>query len=341
MVHPLVFGIALIDLLALGLLFAAARRAEPVLRRWAPGAASEGQLRLERGMEAASLFGRGGAALLGLGSLAVVLAVASVLPSLVPGAMCGTGVIEATDGLGRQALTLRGLAMLLLAVWYTLDRLDRAAPQAPLAPLVALAIVVATPLGAWAVVDTLRALWSLDTHGAVDCCAAIYAEATVTKGLVVGLVSEQGLALFAAGAAALILVGGWLGLRPRARGAVPLIYAGLVLLWVPLAGWVLIEHFAAYHYEVLAHHCPWCLFLPEHDAIGYLLFGALTLALLEGGAIGAATLGVSSAPEVHPAAVARVRSAARRITLAAAIFLVAAVGPALAWYWRFGVWMHG
>ena len=36
-----------------------------------------------------------------------------VLPDLVPGAMCGTGVMQATGGLGQRALALRGLPMAL------------------------------------------------------------------------------------------------------------------------------------------------------------------------------------------------------------------------------------
>ena len=81
MIHPLTFGITLLDLLALGLLLAGARRAEQVLRGWSPEDAGAEQLALERGLEAASLFGRGAAALLGLSTLLFVLAVAAALLS--------------------------------------------------------------------------------------------------------------------------------------------------------------------------------------------------------------------------------------------------------------------
>lgn len=341
MIHPLVFGIALLDVLALGLLFAGALRAEPVVRGWTPGSASAEQLKLERGMEAASLFGRGGAVVLALSTVALVLAVASVLPTLVPGAMCGTGVIEATEGLGGRALTVRALTLLLLSGWFALDRLDRAAPRAPLAQIVALALLVCAPMAVWGVVDTARALWSLDTHGAVDCCAALYSE-------MAGAAAEGGagygptaLLAFGAGGALVIALGSWLGLRPRARGPAAYAFAALGLTWTPLAGWVLVTRLAAYHYEVLAHHCPWCLFLPEHGAVGYVLFGALGLLALESAAAAAARFAARAAPELERVAAARIQRAGRRSAVAVAIFLAVAVGPALSWYWRFGVWMHG
>ncbi|MEO1336050.1 MAG: hypothetical protein AAFV29_10420, partial [Myxococcota bacterium] len=95
MIHPLLVAIVVIDLCAAGLLFAAALRSEPVIRGWAPGDASARQIDLERRLEAASLLGRTGTITFVVSSIALLLALTAVLPEIVPGAMCGTGVVEA------------------------------------------------------------------------------------------------------------------------------------------------------------------------------------------------------------------------------------------------------
>lgn len=339
MIHPLVLGISILDVLAMALLIAAALGAERVLRGWAPGSASAGQLRLERGLEAAGLFAGGGAILLVISTGLLILAVTAILPELVPGAMCGTGVMAATEGKGAQALTLRGLSLVLLSVWFVLHRLDRGSAQAPLATLVSLALVVATPMSLWAAVDTARALWALDTHGAVDCCSALYAEAHGAGG------AGAGAGLWALGGyfiGALVLILGWLriGMKGTLRGWALAPWVLGTLAWVPLAQDVLIRHLAAYHYEVLAHHCPWCLFLPEHGAVGYVLFGALAMVVVQPVAAATASFAVGSAAAVRDDARDRIRKAALWVVVGIAVFVAFSVGPAVSWWLRFGVWMH-
>lgn len=339
MIHPLVLGITATDAVALMLLLAAAVRGERVLRGWQPGAATAGQLALERGMEAASLLARGGALLLVLSSMGLLLAVTAVLPEVVPGAMCGTGVITATEGGGAQALTLRGLSLLMLGGWFVFDRLDASCAQAPLAPLVGLALVVAAPMVLWAVAQTGLALWSLDTHEAVDCCAALYAEAGGVAGS--GMeATEWGTGVFMGGA--VLLMGAWIYLwrRPTVRGLRLAPWVLGALLWGLLAHDVLVRRLAAYHYEVLAHHCPWCLFLPEHGAVGYPLYGALAVVMLEAVSVAAAAFACRTQPEVSAACQARVKTAGLRISLAVLLFCGLSLGPALLWWWRFGVWMR-
>ncbi len=339
MIHPLVLGITILDVLAMALLIVAAVGAERVLRGWAPGSASANQLRLERGLEAAGLFAGGGAIILVLSTGLLILAVTAILPELVPGAMCGTGVMAATEGKGAQALTLRGLSLVLLAVWFVLHRLDRASAQAPLAPLVSLALVVATPMSLWAAVDTARALWALDAHGAVDCCSALYAEAHGAGG---AGAQASVLALGAYFGGALILVLGWLrvGMKATLRGWALAPWVLGALAWVPLAQDVLIRHLAAYHYEVLAHHCPWCLFLPEHGAVGYVLFAALGTVVLQAVSAATASFAVGSATAVRDDARDRIRKSALWVVIGVAVFVGLSVGPAVVWWLRFGVWMH-
>jgi hypothetical protein len=110
-------------------------------------------------------------------------------------------------------------------------------------------------------------------------------------------------------------------------------------VWLPLAAIALTESFAAYYYEVLQHRCPWCLFLPEHGRVGYLLFAALLAAALEGSvALLSAKVGICH-PQLSSEAHRRCRTAAVRVSVANVVFFCLAVFPAILWRLRYGVWM--
>ena len=342
MLHPLILAIAAVDLCALVLVLAAAAVAVGVVLRWAPGTATRGQLRLERRSEVASMLGRLAWWLTAAGSLLLVAAIAGVLPDLVPGAMCGTGVVNSSDGAATRALITRGLALAGLSAWHLLDRLDRSAPEAPLRPAVARMLLLATPLVVLALRDTWALVVSLDPYRVVSCCAVVY-DAAAPDGGLLGLdgVSLGSLGFASAGGLLLVAVGFALRARPSLAGVAALArgLALIALLWVPVAALVLVRILAPYHYEVLHHHCPWCLFLGEHGMVGYPLFAALVAVALEVPAAALAGAVGRSRPQVAAAATARVRQAGLRLALAVLVFAALAGGPALLWRLRFGVWM--
>ena len=342
MLHPLILAIAAVDLCALALVVAAGVISLRVVLRWAPGTASRGQLQLERRSEVASVLGRLAWWLVAMASLLLVAAMAGVLPDLVPGAMCGTGVVHASDGAATRALVTRGLALLGLSAWHLLDRLDRSAPEAPLRPAVARTMLLATPLVVLALRDTWALMASLDPYRVVSCCAVVY-DAAAPGGGGLGLDGLSLGSLAAASVGALLLVAAGLSLRRwpslAGRGAAARALILVTLVWVPLTTLVLVRLLAPYHYEVLHHHCPWCLFLGEHGMVGYPLFAALLLVVLEvpaallSGAVGRAR------PAVAAEATVRVRQAGLRIVVAVLAFVALAGGPALLWRLRHGVWM--
>jgi hypothetical protein len=113
------------------------------------------------------------------------------------------------------------------------------------------------------------------------------------------------------------------------------------MLWLPVAALTLVNNLSAYHYEVLHHHCPWCLFLPEHRLVGYPLYGAMGLIGMEGLTIIILPQMVRENPQAFGHALDRCLRAAKRLTIAGAFFLIVALAPAIAWRLRFGVWMSG
>jgi len=340
LIHPLTLALSAADLAAVVLLALAAWHAAAVAAGWRPGAADAAQLRLERRAEASAVLARWGAALVLLAGLMLVLAVAGALPAVVPGAMCGTGVVQATGGAAGKALALRLLALLLLALWRAGDRLDHTAARSPLAQDTARLLLLAAPVAAVAALATGRALASLDVHTPVDCCAAVFdtavstREATTTWGL-----SDAAL-LWLAGAGAVLLAAAAVGAR-RGRRAAAVAGALLALVWTPLAATALVRVLAAYHYGVLHHHCPWCLLLARHRLVGYPLFGSLLVVLLE--AVAAALVLHWGRREGVPsgAAAALARAGAGRLLLALLVFALLCAAPPLWWRWTHGVWLTG
>jgi hypothetical protein len=338
--HPLILAVAVVDLCALALLVPATWTAIRVVLDWSPGSADRSQLALERQAEAASLQGRVAWVLLLGGGILFVAGIAGILPDLVPGAMCGTGVDQATEGGATRAIAVRGLAFAALSAWHLVERLDASVPTAPLRRGAARFLLVATPLVVLSFGATLYAYAALDTYGVVECCTVSY-DTLALRGGTSGpawLPDSVLLAGFAGGALVLASGGAWLG-RGALGAALPTGLALAVVAWVPLSFLALIRVLAAYHYEVLAHHCPWCLFLGEHHLVGYPLFAALAWAALEGPAAALAWQAGQQAPAVAPAAAQRVRRAGVSLVIATLAFVALAAGPALTWRLRFGVWM--
>jgi hypothetical protein len=335
--HPLLVAIVALHLLGLALLAGASVTGVRLLIGWNPGSASVAQLRLERSSETASLLGRASLMLFLCAALALVAAVAGALPILVPGAMCGTGVLQAMGGEGGKAFALQFAALLVMAVWSALDKLDRARPDAPLATACARMILLSLSAQGAASMEVLDAIFSLDPHRPVDCCSIIYGRSVAPQTGTPWFDGTLVLVLAGTLGSVILLLAPLVRRRPGATAAYSL--SATALAFVPTAALALVRVLAAYHYQVLSHRCPWCLFLPEHGFAGYPLFGALALVAFEATAMATAQGVAQSLPALEGAARHRVRLAALRITLATTAFVLIATWPALTWRLRFGLWM--
>jgi hypothetical protein len=108
-----------------------------------------------------------------------------------------------------------------------------------------------------------------------------------------------------------------------------------------VAAITLTDILSAYHYGVLQHRCPWCLFLPQYRAVGFPLFGALAVIGFESLTAFLLPAAVRTDPQMLPAAFERSRIAAGRILLALFVFLILTALPPLFWQLRFSVWIGG
>lgn len=335
--HPLLVAIVALHVLGFALLAGASVTAVRLLVGWDPGSAQVAQLRLERSSEAASLLARASLALFACASVVLVAALASALPILIPGAMCGTGVLQAMGGEGGKAIALQVAALLVMAVWFVLDKLDRSRPDSPLATACARMILLSLAAQGAASLDTLDAIFALQPHRPVDCCSIIYGRSMASHTGTPWFDGPLVLVLAGTLGSVVLLLAPLVRRRPGATAAY--FMSATAFAFVPTAALALVRILAAYRYEVLSHPCPWCLFLPEHGFAGYPLLGALALVAFEAVALATAQRAARSFPALEAAARRRARLAALRITLATVAFVVIATWPALAWRLRFGVWM--
>lgn len=342
--HPLLLTVVLSDLVGLLFLLFAIWQTHGVLAGWRPHTNTARQLTLERQVEMAGWHASLSLGSFALGGLLLLVAVCHLLPALVPGAMCGTGVLQAAGPVGWRSLGFRCLALVVLGAVRLMVDLNQRTPTAPLARPLAKALLLALPLCGWTLWDTARAFLALDTHSPVSCCAVVYsqveASAATTVSATLSLPGPFMVAVLAL-VSSLMLV---LLCTDSAPGNPKGERAALLLpitatLWLPIAGTVLLTRFAAYHFEVLAHHCPWCLLLPEHGMVGYPLLGAFALMAMEAPLPWLARRLVQRHPDCAPAAVQRIARVRRRILLAMAVYWLVGGLPAIIWRLRYGVWI--
>jgi hypothetical protein len=341
--HPLLMAVLMGDLISLLLLLSAAKTALKTVTEWAPQSASGQQIRLERSVEAGELTAKFALAAFLSSTLLLLAGITNVLPAVIPGAMCGTGVLQATRGLMGSALFCRFLTLGILYLWLVLEKLNSLQPDGPLVVGSARILLLAVPFHVLAVATTLQAVWQMDAHQPVDCCAVVYDQfqSLAMARQTAGIPNSLWLLAFWT-LSILLLLSGLLALRARASGRVKISgwTALLALLWVPTAALVLTRVFAAYYYQVLYHHCPWCLFLSDHKFVGIPLFFSLAVVVLEGPAAFASAKIAAKYTQFDLAAARRSKIAALRAVLAAGAFIGMVSLPAVFWRIQYGVWIH-
>ena len=341
--HPLVAAICVIDIATLVVLAHAAYIGIKVLLYWETGSPSPVQLHLEALVDTASYSGRLVLVLQAGAALLLVIAISHVLPSFVPGAMCGTGVIQATGTLGWKALIFRALALLMLWLWFSIDSVNRRHPTPPLPQEASRFVVASVPFVALAIWSTLQAVYGLNLHEPVNCCTVVYDQVSVSSDVGAEplfsdtvLVSATVLTLLVT-----VFLTLWVAIKPLPLKSCRypfLMISGVA--WVFFATLALVHVFASYHYGVLYHHCPWCLFLPEHSMVGYPLFAGLFLVFAESITMAAISGSCRNIPQDQKSATLLIRRKALILGAGIATYLALGIAPVLWWRLSYGVWMH-
>lgn len=342
--NPLLLAIISAQIMALLLMLAACPAGLNTALHWQPLVADHQQLSLEAKAQGASILGRTAFWLSVFSAVLLVFGIANIFHEDIPGAMCGTGVCQAMSGNGSTRLLLyNGLLLLLMKLWYELDKLNQRLVEMPLTQISARLFLAIPVVAILTLKQTWEAFSGIRPHQPVDCCAVVYDQfSTIEQARrILGLGDNLWIAAFILLNILLLILSVTLsvsrGDRPWERSAL----AVVSWLWLPVAALILVNVLSAYHYEVLHHHCPWCLFLPEHRLVGYPLYGAMTFIGMEGFTIFMLPWLVKHDTGIYRTALDRCRHAAKKITMAQILFLVIAVLPAIVWRLRYGVWMSG
>ena len=342
--HPLLLAILSAQFMALLLMLAACPAWVNTALDWRPISADPGQLSLEAKAEGASILGRAACWVLLFAACLLVFGIANIFYEDIPGAMCGTGVCQAMTANGSTRLLLyTGLLLLLMTLWYELDRLNRMLPEMPLTQTSARLFLAIPVVAVLTLKQTWEAFSGIRPHQPVDCCAVVYDQFSTLEqaGSIFGIGDSVWTGAFIVLNILLFVLSVGLtisrGDRPWARSTL----AAVTWLWLSVAALMLVNVLSAYHYRVLHHHCPWCLFLSEHHLVGYPLYGAMALIGMESLTIFLLPVLVKHDTGIYGTALDRCRQAAKRITLAQLVFLILAVLPAIVWRLRHGVWMSG
>lgn len=340
--HPMIISLLFLDGIVLILLIRTGFSAFRILIGWSPERSDQRQLRLEKISEAVSIEGEWAAVFQGLALFGLFLAISLVLPTLVPGAMCGTGVIQATEGYGHRAIGLRVLAFGLIYFWRALDRIDRNHETGVLTLFSNRFLLLSIPVYLAALVDTFKAAACLESHAPVQCCSTVYRYLNSSSFIpeTAQLFSDRYWLiafLILSAILALLAIAVFLGPDPNRRKGMLLPVIGIAWAGVSLVtlGKVLVP----YYYGVLRHDCLWCLFLPDHWMAGFLLFFLLLMVLFESPVVWLAASIAKKYPALMPGAMRHYRRAGLKVAVGVTVFTLLTIMPAVLWRFRFGVWM--
>lgn len=262
-----------LEALLLGLLTVAALNALAILRRWDFRTVTAAQYRLEKRSYLVVLI-----ILFALAAKIVLLPFFAYLldrlAAVVPGAMCGAGVMAA-NGYGRPLLLLKVVILAGAGLWLMVNRADLAARDYPhfrakLRLFLGLYLLVVVE----AVLDVLY-LTHISTLTPVQCCSVIYGLSGDNKPLPLGLDTGLLLALF-------YLLYGLTVVLAVARYRLAGLLASAAFLYVGYLA--VVDFFGTYIYQLPTHKCPFCMLQREYGYVGYLVWGSLLLGTFFGAA---------------------------------------------------------
>jgi hypothetical protein len=342
--EPTLLAVLATDFIGMLLILSASVTAFRVLLHWRPESAEKKQLNLEIAAETSSIKVRAGAFALFFSTLVLIVAISNVLPAIVPGAMCGTGVIQATHAMGNRGLVFRFIAVFILFLRCEIEKIDSAVPESLLVQDHARLLLMALPVVFLSMTSTFETISSLNIYQPVDCCAAVYDAVRSSSDISIlrNIPDIIWVNAFLTGSFLLIVLGSRMWRSSRLRSFNEMIFLTLSgFFWVVIAWVTLLWVLSSYHYQVLNHHCPWCLFLFEHHLVGYPLFGALAVVVFEGSTALAATSIGKKYPRLQFAALSRIKKAGFRLVSAVFLFLMISGLPAVFWRLKHGVWISG
>jgi hypothetical protein len=193
------------------------------------------------------------------------------LSSIIPGAMCGAGVIGAND-YGNPLLILKIVILFLIGIWLIIHNRDLIAPDYPYFKKKFSFFIVIFLLMSVEIYLDLAYFFGISLKEPVFCCSVIFG-LSGDNSLFLGLNITTLLILFYL----LALLNITLSYQKNTIGLFVSSIAFLVIAYFSIN-----HFFGTYIYQLPTHKCPFCMLQKEYYYIGYLLWSLLFLATFFG-----------------------------------------------------------
>jgi len=191
------------------------------------------------------------------------------LSFIIPGAMCGAGVISSNE-YGEPLLFLKLVVLLFSALWLVLNKKDLLEPISPyfkkkILYFIALYIFILLEF-----ILSFKFFSGVDTQSLVLCCASIYTEDMHSNPLPLNMTKLQLISVF-------YILYFMLMLFAYKKQKKFLALASFAFVY--LSYYAIVYYFSAYIYELPTHKCPFCMLQSEYNYIGYFIYASLFLAI--------------------------------------------------------------
>ncbi len=197
--------------------------------------------------------------------------VIDTLSTIISGAMCGAGVINANI-YGNQLLVVKVASLFLMGIWLIVNRRDlESRNYIYLKRKLLLYYVVFIFLILEIILDSLY-LFNISLYSGVECCLSIFGVVD-SSSLPLGLTTTSLLAIF-------YLLYILNTILASGKSSFFLSISSIAFLYF---AYFSIEYFfGLYIYQLPTHVCPFCMFGKEYFYIGYFLWGLLLLGVFFG-----------------------------------------------------------
>jgi len=195
------------------------------------------------------------------------------ISTLLTGAMCAAGVVDAT-AYGTYLLILKLLNLYLFAFWLTLHYLDMKSPNLPYSKIKFEFFIIAFLFLLAEIVLEGIMFQAIDIDKMVSCCGTLYStSATSAIGDILKINPTLLLGLFYGNFMLMVLF---------YKLKVKYLFALSNITFIIVALISLISWFGTYIYELPTHHCPFCFLQSDYYYIGYAIYITLFIGTFYG-----------------------------------------------------------
>jgi hypothetical protein len=267
----------LLQVCSLFLLAYAVVYAANILRYWQPSIADEKQLLLERKNYLVGVLSQLVLFFQFIGLIFFIFTLNTHLPTLIKGAMCASGVLQA-NSFGLPLLYEKTGGIFLYIIFLVYQYLDNTEPSYPLTPkkywwLLPSFVLLVTDF-------TLQILFytNIEPNRIVTCCSLDFITGDKNNSLLIGNQDDTKIKIGIWLVVALLLVFQIIQQKSQDITKKQTLKASLQLLtsiaYIILSIDLLKNFFVKYIYGLPSHACLHDLFLSHYNSIGFLLFGA-------------------------------------------------------------------